>query len=121
MVDGTSEESNFGRNANAPTRTVAITHHETDRPGSSDATVPWCLRRPPNGWVSETHTRCVSTAMTRCNEPPIRYVCTAHDALRHRRVGSGSVQRGLSALRLPAWCYLAQRRVEPDGGKTLLR
>ena len=77
MVNGDREESNFGRNANVPNRTIAVTHHETeDRPGSSDATVPWCFRRPPNGWVSETHAGCASTAMTRCNESPIRrYVC----------------------------------------------
>ena len=54
MVDGSREESNFGRNANAPTRTVAITHHETDRPGSSDATVPWCFS-PPAEWLGVTN------------------------------------------------------------------
>jgi len=36
-------------------------------------------------------------------------------------VGSGSVQRGLSAIRLRPSSYLARRHVEPDGGKTLLR
>jgi len=41
------------------------------------------------------------------------------DAL--RRIGSVSVQRGLSAIRLPAPCYLARQHVQPDGGKTLLR
>ena len=75
MLEGDREESNFGRNASAPTWTIAVTHHETaDRPGSSAAVVPWCSRRPPNGWVSETQGLRVSTAMTRCNEPPIGYV-----------------------------------------------
>ena len=55
MLDGNREESNFGRNANAPTRTAAITHHETaDRPGSSDATVPWCFS-PPAEWLGLTN------------------------------------------------------------------
>jgi hypothetical protein len=36
-------------------------------------------------------------------------------------VVSGSVQRGLSAIRLQPPHYLARRHVEPDGGKTLYR
>ena len=119
MLDGNREESNFGRNASAPNRTIAVTHHETaDRPGSSDATVPWCFRRPPNGWVSETLPACVSTALTRCIESPnIRYVWLKMT----RCVVSGSVQRGLSAIRLHPSRYLARRHVKPNGGKTLLR
>ena len=78
MLDGNREESNFGWNVSAPTRTVAVTHHETaDRPGSSGATVPWCFRRPPSGWVSETQGGTVSTTLTQCIEPPIRYVYRA--------------------------------------------
>jgi hypothetical protein len=50
VLNESREESNFGRNASVPTWTIAITHHETaERPGSSDAIVPWCSRRPPNG------------------------------------------------------------------------
>ena len=61
MLDTSREESNFGRNASAPNRTIAVTHHETaDRPGSSGATVPWCFRRPPNGWgLTKRTSRCV--------------------------------------------------------------
>ncbi len=74
MVDGSREESNFGRSSSVPTWTIAVTHHETDRPGSSGAIVPWYSRRPPNGGNSETHTGRLSTALTRCIESPIRYV-----------------------------------------------
>ena len=90
MLDGDREESNFGWNVSAPNRTIAVTHYETaDRPGSSDATVPWCFRRPPNGWGSETHTGRLSTAMTRCNESPINKICVPDDdALRCQRFSS---------------------------------
>jgi hypothetical protein len=117
VIQGGSEESNFGRNASAPNRTIAVTHHETaDRPGPSDVTVPWCLRRPPNGWVSETYPACVSTALTRCNESPnIRYVWLKMT----RCVVSGSVQRGLSAIRPAGRGFDTAAPVRPDGGKTL--
>ena len=42
-----------------------------------------------------------------------------YDAL--RRVGSGSVQRGLSAIRPMERGFDTAGRVWPDGGKTLLR
>jgi len=75
VVKGGREESNFGRNASAPTWTIAVTHHETDRPGSSGAIVPWCSRRPPNGLGPQKRRGGVLAIMTRRNKPPIRYVC----------------------------------------------
>jgi len=117
VVHGVREESNFGRNAKASTWTVVVTHRETEeRPGSSDAIVPWCCRRPPNGWDSEQRIRRVPTALTRCIESPFYLICVLAMT---RRVASGSVQRGLSAIRLQPSHSLAQRAVEPDDGKTL--
>ena len=117
MVREVREESNFGWNAKAPTWTVVGTHRETeDRPGSSAAIVPWYLCRPPNGWGSEQRLRRVSTPLTRCIESPFYLICVLAMT---RRVASGSVQRGLSAIRLHPSRYLARRHVKPDGGKTL--
>lgn len=42
----------FGEGVQAPNRTIALTYHETaERPGSSGATVTWCLHRAP-GWTT---------------------------------------------------------------------
>ena len=50
MVDEEREESNFGRNVSVPNRTnPSRSTSESGQSGSSDASVPWCSRRPPNG------------------------------------------------------------------------
>ena len=119
MVHEIREESNFGRNAKVPNRTAVVTHRETeDRPGSSAATVPWCCRRPPNGWDSQQHLRRVPTALTRCIESPFYLIGVLAMT---RRVVSGSVQRGLSAIRPVRFGFDTAVLVQPDGGKTLLR
>jgi hypothetical protein len=50
VVDEEREESNFGQNAIVPNRTNALrSTSESGQSGSSDASVPWCSRRLPNG------------------------------------------------------------------------
>ncbi len=99
-----------------------LTDHETpDRPGSSGPTVPWYPQRAP-GWAtspSETEYEVYSRLRRGAMNPLYMDSRGEHDALCHN-VCSGSVQRGLSAIRLRAFVLLA-RAVRPDSGKTLSR